>query len=140
MSFLVANSIIHIFPLISMFGLYVVSTLMIYSSHAQAFVDSLKEVPFRLLPDGETLVQTYYTGLGPLDSYLANLQFIFVPLVDGSSPELSLLGWHWAGLLLALFTVMLIESLRTQRTRDLILYVLVTSLFFPLEPHRFYLS
>lgn len=117
-------NIMHIFPLISVFGLYVVSSLMICSDHAQAFVDSLKEAPFQLLPDGETQLQTFYTGLVPLDSYLANLQFIFVPLVDGSSPELSLLGWHWAGLILAIFTVMLVESLRTRRARDLVLYVL----------------
>ncbi|UQC81363.1 AflN/verA/monooxygenase [Colletotrichum lupini] len=67
---------------------------------------------------------TIYTGVPPLDSYLANLQFSIIPTVDGSSQALALLGWHWMGLLIAVFTVMLVESLRTRRARDLIPFAL----------------
>ncbi|KZL80495.1 atma protein [Colletotrichum incanum] len=125
---MVAGSIdkilIHIvFPFITLAGLYVVSNLMINSGHAQLFVDS-RALAVPLLPDGETLLRTFYTGVPALDSYLANLQFSIFPTVDGSSPALSLLGWHWMGLLLAVFTAMLVESLRSRRTRDLVLFAL----------------
>ncbi|KAK8086051.1 hypothetical protein PG994_001025 [Apiospora phragmitis] len=117
---------VHIFPLVSVFGLYAVSSFMTYSGLAEAFAASQgggKDGPYvRLLPDGHTPVLTAYTGLGLLDAYLANLQYIFVPVVDGSSPELSLLGWHWGNLLLPLFVVMLGESLRSGRARDLVLF------------------
>ncbi|KAK2036272.1 hypothetical protein LZ31DRAFT_243389 [Colletotrichum somersetense] len=116
--------LIHVvFPFIASAGLYVVSNLMVNSGHAQLFVDRrASAVP--LLPDGKTPLQTFYTGVPALDSYLANLQFSIFPTVDGSSSALSLLGWHWMGLLLSVFTVMLVESLRTRRTRDLFLFTL----------------
>ncbi|KAK8040057.1 hypothetical protein PG993_008468 [Apiospora rasikravindrae] len=114
---------VHIFPLISVFGLYAVSSYLTHSGLAAAFAESqTRDGAMRLLPDGRTPVLTSYTGLAPLDSYLANLQYIFVPVVDGSSPDLSLLGWHWGNLLLPLFTVMLGESLRTGRARDLVFF------------------
>ncbi|GKT58048.1 terpene cyclase atmA [Colletotrichum tofieldiae] len=112
-----------VFPFITLAGLYVVSNLMINSGHAQLFADS-RALAVPLLPDGKTLLQTFYTGVPALDSYLANLQFSIFPTVDGSSPALSLLGWHWMGLLLAVFTAMLVESLRTRRTRDLVMFAL----------------
>lgn len=115
---------VHIFPLISVFGLYAVASFFTHSGLAAAFTESRAQdgpTMRRLLPDGATPVRTSYTGLPPLDAYLANLQYIFVPVVDGSSWELSLLGWHWGNLLLVLFTVMLGESLRTGRRRDLVL-------------------
>ncbi|OHF04212.1 hypothetical protein CORC01_00551 [Colletotrichum orchidophilum] len=118
------SSLIHIvFPFITLAGLYAVSNLMINSGHAQLFTDS-RAPATPLLPDNKTPLLTFYTGVPPLDSYLANLQFSIIPTVDGSSPGLSLLGWHWVGLLLAVFAVMLVESLRTRRTRDLIPFVL----------------
>ncbi|KAK8093494.1 FAD-dependent monooxygenase [Apiospora hydei] len=114
---------VHLFPLISVLGLYAVSSYMTYSGLAAAFAESQAN-PMRLLPDGHTPLLTSYTGLAPLDSYLANLQYIFVPVVDGASAELSLLGWHWGSLLLPLFTVMLGEGLRTGRSRDLVFFEL----------------
>ncbi|KAK7920064.1 Citreoviridin biosynthesis protein [Apiospora marii] len=116
---------VHLFPLISVFGLYAVSSFFANSGLAVAFAESqAQNGPARLLPDGQTPVLTSYTGLAPLDAYLANLQYIFVPVVDGSSLELSLLGWHWGNLLLALFTVMLGGSLRSGRRRDLVFFAL----------------
>ncbi|EXF79103.1 hypothetical protein CFIO01_06425 [Colletotrichum fioriniae PJ7] len=112
-----------VFPFITLAGLYAVSNLMINSGHAQLFTDRRASAT-PLLPDNKTPLLTVYTGVPPLDSYLANLQFSIIPTVDGSSQALSLLGWHWMGLLIALFTVMLVESLRTRRARDLIPFAL----------------
>ncbi|KAK1980434.1 hypothetical protein LZ30DRAFT_723360 [Colletotrichum cereale] len=120
----IGRILMHIvFPFVTVAGLYVVSNLMVNSGHAQLFTDS-RALTVPLLPDGKTPLQTFYTGVPALDSYLANLQFTIFPTVDGSSPALSLLGWHWMGLLLAVFTVMLVESLRTRRARDLVLFAL----------------
>lgn len=96
---------------------------MINSGHALLFATS-QAMPLPLLPDGRTPLKTYYTGFRPLDSYFANLQFSIIPTVDGSSPALSILGWHWMGLLLAVFTVMLVEGLRSCRARDLVFFVM----------------
>ncbi|KAK1635789.1 hypothetical protein BDP81DRAFT_395339 [Colletotrichum phormii] len=119
-----ARPLIHVmFPFITLAGLYAVSNLMMNSGHAQMFTDRRASAP-PLLPDNKTPLLTFYTGVPPLDSYLANLQFSIIPTVDGSFPALSLLGWHWTGLILAVFTVMLVESLRTRRARDLIPFAL----------------
>ncbi|KAK8135024.1 hypothetical protein PG984_007036 [Apiospora sp. TS-2023a] len=116
---------VHLFPLISAFGVYAVLSYFEHSGLTAAFHESQAQSwPARLLPDGRTPVRTSYTGLGGLDAYLANLQYIFVPVVDGSSWELALLGWHWGGLLLVLFTVMLGESVRTGRRRELVFFAL----------------
>ncbi|KAK0375682.1 hypothetical protein CLIM01_06954 [Colletotrichum limetticola] len=119
-----APSSIHVvFPFVTLAGLYAVSNLMINSGHAQLFTDRRASAT-PLLPDNKTPLLTVYTGVPPLDSYLANLQFSIIPTVDGSSQALALLGWHWMGLLIAVFTVMLVESLRTRRARDLIPFAL----------------
>jgi hypothetical protein len=107
-----------IFPLISIFGTYAVSNLMIHSGLYDAFNASQVAKP-RMLPDGRTPLQTLYTGLGPLDDYLSNLQYIFTDLITGSSPQLSLFGLHFAGVIFVIITVMLVETLRTRRQRDL---------------------
>ncbi|KAG7041721.1 LysR family regulatory protein [Colletotrichum scovillei] len=119
-----APSSIHVvFPFITLAGIYAVSNLMINSGHAQLFTDRRASAT-PLLPDNKTPLLTVYTGVPPLDSYLANLQFSIIPTVDGSYQALSLLGWHWMGLLIAVFTVMIVESLRTRRARDLIPFAL----------------
>ncbi|KAI1144968.1 hypothetical protein F4825DRAFT_281278 [Nemania diffusa] len=124
MSSHIPDVVVHVFPLIFLCGLYLVSSLMVNSGHAEAFAQSLDHNPYPVLPDGKTPLRTVYTGFSALDSYLANLQLIFIPLVDGSCPELSLLGWHWAGLLLALSSVVLIENLRSRKLTGLVTFSL----------------
>ncbi|KAK8078265.1 hypothetical protein PG996_004435 [Apiospora saccharicola] len=116
---------VHLFPLIIAFNLYVVSSFFTHSGLVDTYAETRAHTgPSRLLLDDKTPLLTSYTGLGPLDAYLAEIQYIFVPLVDGSSWEMALIGWHWANLLLVVIVVMLGESLRTGRRRDLVFFAL----------------
>ncbi|PGH00653.1 hypothetical protein AJ80_09143 [Polytolypa hystricis UAMH7299] len=112
-----------IFPIVSIFGVYIVSNLFLNTGHYQFFQELQNGSEPFIFPDGTTL-QTFYTGITPLDQYLTNLQLIFASVIDGSNLELSLLGLHFGGIMFALFAVMLVEALRSGRKRDMAVFAL----------------
>lgn len=121
MSIFPNNPISLIFPMISIFGVYIVSNLFLNTGHYQFFQDlQHSNEPF-IFPDGETTLRTFYTGIVALDQYLTNLQLIFASVIDGSHLEHALLGLHFGGIMFAFFAVMLVEALLSGRRRDMAL-------------------
>jgi hypothetical protein len=65
-----------------------------------------------VLPGSQTPILECYTGFKPLDNLLMLASVIFANVGDGSAPQLSLYAIQFAGQLVPLFTVMIIEGLR----------------------------
>jgi hypothetical protein len=65
-----------------------------------------------LLPSGDAL-RTEYTGISPVDRLLTNLTPFFYPIAEGNAPGLLLHSVNFAGCLGSLWTVVLLESLRS---------------------------
>ena len=117
---ILSNRASLIFPFISVFGVYIVSNLFLNTGHYALFQRLQHGEPY-IFPDGVTTLQTFYTGISPLDAYLTNLQLIFANVIHGSTLELALLGLLFGGTLFAVFTVMLVEALLSGRKRDIVL-------------------
>jgi hypothetical protein len=65
-----------------------------------------------LLPSGEAL-RTEYTGISLIDQLLTSLTPFFYPLAEGNAPGLLLHSVNFAGCIGSLWTVVLLESLRS---------------------------
>jgi hypothetical protein len=59
-----------------------------------------------------TPLKTVYTGIRSVDDFLTLLTLLFWPCFDGSAPQLSLQAFHFAGQLLAFWTILEIEARR----------------------------
>lgn len=56
-----------------------------------------------------------YTGSKTVDYWLSVLQVIFMNVMDGSAPALSLFGFHFAGQLVPVWTLMMVECVKLGR-------------------------
>ena len=72
----------------------------------------LREFGPHVLPGSNTPLQQHYTGLGLLDYWLTVLQAVFANVTDGSAPKLSLYAFQFAGQLVPILTVLVVESYR----------------------------
>lgn len=62
--------------------------------------------------------------MGLLDYWLTVLQCVFANVTDGSAPRLSLYAFQFAGQLVSVMTVLMIESMREGNRRTMVsLYV-----------------
>ncbi|KAB5540309.1 hypothetical protein GE09DRAFT_253672 [Coniochaeta sp. 2T2.1] len=57
-------------------------------------------------------IRTWYTGIPPLDWALTLATIMFYPITDGSAPQLSVYGFHFAGQFLGVLAVVGVEALR----------------------------
>lgn len=64
-------------------------------------------VPITFIP-----ILTRFTGIGLLDKALVLAGVMFANITDGSAPQLSLYGFQFAGQLVPLYTVLMIEAAR----------------------------
>ncbi|KAB5576341.1 hypothetical protein GE09DRAFT_620878 [Coniochaeta sp. 2T2.1] len=60
----------------------------------------------------EQPIRTWYTGIPPLDRVLTLATIMFYPITDGSAPQLSVYGFHFAGQFLGVLAVVGVEALR----------------------------
>ena len=65
------------------------------------------------LPLSERFILKRYTGWAGFDKLLALANVMFVNVVDGSTPQLSLYAFQFAGQLVPVFAIIMIEGLRS---------------------------
>ena len=80
----------------------------------------IRDVGPHLLPGSDTPIQETYTGIAALDYWLTVLQTVFANVTDGSAPQLSLFAFQFAGQLVSVWTVLLLEGLREGNQRGLV--------------------
>ena len=104
-SAVVALGLIHAFGMNSMYGL-------VYRNGYYNALIHLRDHGPHLLPGSDIPILTRFTGIGPLDKVLTLAGVMFANITDGSTPQLSLYAFHFAGQLIPVFTVILIEGNR----------------------------
>ena len=102
---LVALGLIHAFGINSMYGL-------VYRNGYYDALIRLRDHGPHLLPGSDIPILTRFTGIGPLDKVLTLAGVMFANITDGSTPQLSLYAFQFAGQLVPVFTVILIEGNR----------------------------
>ncbi|KAI9743460.1 MAG: hypothetical protein M1818_002772 [Claussenomyces sp. TS43310] len=105
-------------PLLSICAIYSISSIMYHTGYISAF-EALGVPGPHFLPGSTNLLERHYTGIRPLDAYLSNLQLVFANVVDGSTPELAVLGFLFAGTFFSIFMLLMIEGAKSGR-RELI--------------------
>ncbi len=105
-SALVALGIIHAVGINSMYGLV----------FRNGYVDALRRLystgPF-VLPGSNNPIFTRFTGISPLDKVVTLAGIMFCNILDGSTPQSSLYSFHFAGQLVPVWTIMMVEGLRS---------------------------
>lgn len=104
-SVLVAIGLIHAFGINSMYGL-------VYRNGYYDALIQLRDHGPHLLPGSNVPILKKFTGIGLLDKVLTLAGVMFANVTDGSTPQLSLYAFHFAGQLVSVFTLILIEGKR----------------------------
>ena len=104
-SVLVALSLIHAFGMNSMYGL-------VYRNGYYDALVHLRDHGPHLLPGSNIPILTNFTGIGQLDKVLTLAGVMFANITDGSTPQLSLYAFYFAGQLVPIFTLIWIEGNR----------------------------
>lgn len=102
---LVALALVHAFGIISMYG------LAYRNGYFNALIRLRDQGP-HFLPGSDVPILTRFTGIGPLDKVLTLAGVMFANITDGTTPQLSLYAFQFAGQLVPVFTVILIEGNR----------------------------
>ena len=99
-------------PFLSAAGYYCLWVI----SERNGLFDQLRQVQDAdppLLPGTDVPIKRVYTGIAvPVDHYLATLVTLFWPAVDGSSQNLSLHAYEFAGQVMAMWILLGIETRR----------------------------
>ena len=103
--FVAALGLIHAFGVNSMYG------LVYRNGYIQALINLWKNGPY-VLPGSDVPILTKFTGLRVLDNVLTLAGVMFANINDGSTPQLSLYAFHFAGQLVPILTVFMIEGRR----------------------------
>ncbi|KAF2792470.1 hypothetical protein K505DRAFT_246593 [Melanomma pulvis-pyrius CBS 109.77] len=96
---------------IDVYGMNSMYVLVYCSGYIKALINLKVHVP-HYFPGSHNPILTYFTGIKPLDQVLTLAGVTFVNVTDGSAPQLSLYGFYFAGKLVSIFTVMIIEGVR----------------------------
>lgn len=107
-----AITLIHAFGVNSMYG------LVWRNGYIQALLKLQEGGRPYFLPGSSTPILTTFTGIRPLDQVLTLAGVLFANINDGSAPQLSLYAFHFAGQLVSVFTVLLIEGRRRGSRRS----------------------
>ena len=105
--------LIHVFGVYSMYG------LVYRNGYVKALLD-IRDHGSHVLPGSDIPILTTFTGIGPLDKLLTLAGVMFANISDGSTPQLSLYAFHFAGQLVSIFTILLIEGKRMGNKRRLV--------------------
>lgn len=97
--------LIFIFGLNSMYGL-------VYRNGYYDALIHIRDYGPHVLPGSQNLILTRFTLIRPLDKLLTLAGVMFASITDGATPQLSLYAFHFAGQLVPVFTVMMIEGKR----------------------------
>ena len=102
---------ILILLLICAFGLFSMWAMIFRNGYYHALV-RLRDYGPHVLPGSNTSIVQTYTGIGLLDYELTVLQCVFANVTDGSALELSLYAFYFAGQLVSVIAILMIESMR----------------------------
>ena len=87
------------------------------------YLDSIKPLLVdepRFFPGTEHLIRRHYTGIAPLDGFLASLNVVWTNVFDLSRPELTLFAFNFAGQIVPFILVVMIESQRVAKFSPLL--------------------
>ena len=93
------------------FGLNSMYDLVYRKGYINALI-RLHDVGPYVLPGSDIQILTKFTGFNPLDKVLTLAGVMFANISDGSTPQLSLYGFQFAGQLVAVLIVVTIEGIR----------------------------
>ncbi|ODH40897.1 hypothetical protein ACO22_01496 [Paracoccidioides brasiliensis] len=124
-----AKAIQYLLPFTFIFAIYAIAIF----GQQNGFLGMLDQnVENGTLPETDERLRTTFTGVHAVDHLLTTLVSFFWPVVDGSSPSLSLHGLNFAGALGALWVLILLESFRPGNKARLVLYPVIFGLLFQL--------
>lgn len=95
----------HVAGLKAMYG------LVLCNGYYDALVHLRDHSP-HVLQGSNNPILSQFSGFALLDKLLTFARVMFANFTDGSAPHLSLYAFHFAGQLVSIFTVMMIEGLR----------------------------
>lgn len=86
--------------------------LLLFRNTYMATLARIRDVGPRYLPGSGIPIRSRYTGITILDYWFAVMQTILANVTDGSAPRLSLFGFHFAGQLCSIVTILMMEAMR----------------------------
>lgn len=122
-------SAVVVLPTLSAIGVLTTWTWS-YNNHLFEDIVNVVESPNPQLP-GTSHALLQWTSIPPLDRFLAILVTFFYPPINGSDPTAALQAFHFAGQLVAIWTLILLESVRPTNKGRLI------SRYNPTHPNAF---
>src|SRR5438874_1494022 len=75
-------------------------------------VGSIRDEFPKILPASNATLVDFYTGIEPLDYFLTTMQIVFSSIFDMSAPGMTVLAFYFAGQVVPVLVVMMIEGLR----------------------------
>ncbi|KAI9844627.1 MAG: hypothetical protein M1837_005479 [Sclerophora amabilis] len=100
-----------VFPLLAAASYYCTWGLSERNGHFKSVEQVGSAIP-NVLPRTDAALKRSYVGIEPIDDLLTTLTILFWPALDGSSPQLSLFSFHFAGQVVPLCVVLMVESRR----------------------------
>ena len=108
-----ALALVHLLGFNCMYGLI----------YRNGYIDALMRLrdygPY-VLPGSNNPILTRFVGIGPLDKLMTLGGVLFANVTDGTAPELSLYGFYFAGQLVGIFAIIILESLRLGNQRSVL--------------------
>ncbi|EEP76434.1 predicted protein [Uncinocarpus reesii 1704] len=113
----------YFIPLCSVWG----AISVFYFSYQNGHIPAVQDMAVsKLLPGGE-LLNTNWTGVTVIDEILTAFVPFFYPIVNGTSPNLSLYAAKFAGAVAAIYILVCLESVRAGNQGRLIAYFAVSA-------------
>ncbi|PGH00927.1 hypothetical protein AJ80_09089 [Polytolypa hystricis UAMH7299] len=111
--------IVFLILLVHLVGLNAMYGLVLRNGYIEALI-RLRDVGPHVLPGSNNPILKRYTLIPPLDKLLTLATVMFANITDGSTPQSSLYAFQFAGQLVPIFTIMVIEGLRSGNRRGVL--------------------
>ncbi|KAL8827341.1 MAG: hypothetical protein Q9170_007054 [Blastenia crenularia] len=106
-------------------GFYSTWYLVMNNGGADFMADLRDHGPHTLPYTDEAPLKKHYTGIGLVDYQLTVLTLFFYNIVDGSHPNASLQAYHFAGQIIAGWSLLMLESLRAGNRMRLVSFIAI---------------
>lgn len=102
---------IAILSIIHILGIHAMYITIYQNGYISALLHLYNQRP-SVLPGSHNPILTQFCGIPPIDKLLTLAGVMFANVTDGSAPELSLYAFQFAGQLVSVITIIVVESLR----------------------------